>query len=161
MLLTRHSRVTSDLCNLEKAQRYCAKTIQGMPQQTHVPVPAATLGWPSVEAVLDIAKMVFLYRWLTLSTSCIYRKMAFARLVSFIYGDDVGRGGPLYGAFVTFRKYGAEHLIIDMLTSGKCLSLKGFKKWAREHVLEVELTRWRSTRVVPIPIIVQSLFCKY
>jgi len=131
---------------LDKAQRKCARIIQGMPQRMPNPVPLATLDLTSVEASVSINKMVLLYRWLSLPSTCIYKKMAILRLVSFIsYGMTERYESPLYQAFELIVKYGLHMYVLDVLQRGDKIPLKQFKNLACSAVKEMEQARFEST----------------
>ena len=85
------------LLMLEISHRYCARKIQGLPPQTPIVVPLATLqlGLLTVESMLHCRLMLMLYRWLSLPYACIYKKIVIARLVSHL-ADNGPHLGPLY-----------------------------------------------------------------
>ncbi len=134
------------LDELEKTHRYCAKLIQDMPSHVSNPVPLATLGWQSVQSMLNFNKMVFLYRWLSLPTSCIYKKVAILRLVLYIYGNvKITHEGPLIEAYFVFVKYGLQQYILDVLETGNKLHLKQFKRLLRRVVTQRDHAGWDAT----------------
>lgn len=134
---------------IEKCQRYSAKVIQGMPQQTPNPVPMATLGWMSMDSMIDIKKMVFLYHWLSLPTGCIYKKIVILRLITFIYGSSKdGHDSPLYQAFEAIVKHGLQNYVMDVLQNGTTISLKQFRRVAYRAVAEIEKSRWGANMLL-------------
>lgn len=139
--------IDDSVCLLElgKTQIHCAKKIQGLPQQTPNPVPNATLGWNSICAVIDMAKMLFLYRWLSQPTTCVYKQVAIVRLVYFIFANTSNHQGPLYEAYETFKRYGVDYMILDVLESGSTVALKEFKRLIKNVVSEREHGKWVAT----------------
>jgi hypothetical protein len=133
------------MSELDKTQRYCAKIIQGLPMQTPNPVPEATLGWPSVSCVIDFAKIMFLYRWLSMPTSSIYKRVAILKIVSHIYGNpNQCFSGPLLEGYRLFLQYGLEQHVSNILDHGVTLSIKEMKRVAWKVVYQGELNRWRA-----------------
>jgi hypothetical protein len=63
------------VADLEKAQQQVARCVQGLPQNVASPAVTGPLGWLSVEAVCDMARLLFLWRLLSLPWSCIYIKV--------------------------------------------------------------------------------------
>ena len=70
---------------LEQAHGSIAKLIQGLPRQTINATCIAPIGWISVEAFIDLMKMMFLWRVLSLPVNNIYKQIAIIRVASVIY----------------------------------------------------------------------------
>lgn len=136
---------TDCLTELQKTHRHCAKIIQGLPIQTPNPVPTATLGWVSVECVLDVYRIIMLYRWLSQPLTTLYKRIAIQRVVQFLYGPVMERSGPIFQAYCTIVKYGLQTHIVNILEGGTSLSLKQFKRLVWESVSEKHQTEWKAS----------------
>ncbi len=135
--------------DLEQTSRYCAKKIQCLPPQTANPVPTATLGWWPVEGVINLAKMVLLYRWLTMPRMNIFKQTAIMRLAQYMYGNGVSANiSPLLDSYRLFVKYGIEHLIHDVLEKGSRLPLTTLKRTLRTAVEDQSWTKWETSRLM-------------
>ncbi len=139
----------TSLQDLERTHRYCAKLIQGMPPQTPNPVAISTLGWLSIKSMLEIARIVWLYRWLSLPSTCIYKKIVLLRLSYHMYGNPSGRHmGPIYAAYKLYVTYGIECYIIDVMHRANVIPLKQFKRLILALVSEHEQTEWVATSML-------------
>jgi hypothetical protein len=142
---------TACINELEKANRCCAKAIQGLPPQTPNPVATATRGWLSVEGMIHLAKMVLLYRWLSMPGMNIFKRTAIMRLTQCIYSNgNQATGSPLcesfYYSFYLYIKYGMEHHIKNVLDRGMKLPLTTLKRVLREAVQTEDWVRWEASR---------------
>lgn len=128
---------------LERAHCFCVRRLQGLPRQTPVVVPLATLGLPTIESLILYKQMILLYRWLSLPVSCIYKRIAIARIVYHL----VGKGehtGPLLNALKACQKYGLENYIIEGIT-GNIISLSRWKQLTWEALERDEKSRWKMS----------------
>lgn len=138
--------VVSEECliTMEKSHRYCARKMQGLPPQTPIIVPLATLGMMTIESMLHCNKMIMLYRWLSLPLSCIYKKVAIARLAYHLLDTGLHMGA-LYDALQLCRQYGLVEHVVTALETGQTMSLTNWKRLVCEVVKEQELVRWQLT----------------
>ena len=131
---------------LEKTHRYCGKQIQGLPPQTPTPVATSTLGWLSIEGIVNLARIMLLYRWLSLSSESIYKKMVLVRLAFHMYDvSNKKHMGPLYEAYKLFVSYDIEHYIVEAMESGITIPLKRFRRLTRNVIVEREHREWKAT----------------
>ena len=129
---------------VETAHRYCARKLQGLPPQTPIVVPLATLGLQTIESMLHCNKMMMLYSWLSLPFSCIYKKVVIARLVYHLT-DTGSHLGALYEALQLCRQYGIDEYIVRALETGQTMSKAKWKRMVHGVVKERELVRWELT----------------
>ncbi len=88
----------ASITELEATHRSCALRLQGLPPQTSMPVPLATLGWVRIQASIDIAKIIFLFSLLLLPLTCVYKRVVIARLAYHVYDPGTGNHeGPIPG----------------------------------------------------------------
>ncbi len=136
----------STLAELESTHRRCALRIQGLPQQTPLPVPLATLGWMRISGAMDVVKMTFLYGLLLLPYACMYKRVAIARLAYHIYDHTGGKhGGPILQAYEACSRHGLAGHILDILNTGHGMSKREWKRLVDTTVRQSEQTRWYMT----------------
>lgn len=132
------------LITMEKANRYCACKLQGFSPQTPIVVPLATLGLQSIESLLHCNKMVMLYRWLSLPSSCMYKKVVIARLVYHLT-DTGSNTGALYDALQLCQHYGLDEHLVTALETGQTMPISKWKQIVRCAVRDNEQIRWKLT----------------
>jgi hypothetical protein len=119
-------------------------TLQGLPPQTPIVVPLATLGMQTVESMLDSKRMVLLYKWLLLPYSCVYKKVVIARLVYHLT-DAGSHMGALFEALQCCRKYGLEEHVVNALETGLTMPISHWKRIVNGAVKCNESVRWQMT----------------
>ncbi len=68
------------LDTMENFHDEVGRRLQGLPDHTSRPACHATLGWLSVEACIDLLRLMFLWKLLQLPVDCVYNKLARDRL---------------------------------------------------------------------------------
>ena len=133
---------------LETVHRQSARRLQGLPSNAPSPVPFATMGWLSINALLHIAQMLMLYRILNLSVHSIYKKVLIARVVYHMdsTGDKPTHTGPIWSAFSTCVRYGMDMLLTQMLETGEIIPINEWKYKVKEKVEATELSKWNVNR---------------
>ncbi len=129
---------------LERSHRYGARKIQGLPPQTPIVVPLATLGLHSVESMMHCQRMIMLYRWLALPISCIYKQTVIARLTYHL--AEIGpHMGAIYEALQVCRMYELEEYVISALETGLTLPKSRWKQMVNRVVKDKEMNSWQAT----------------
>ena len=64
-----------------------AKEMQQLPVQSPNPIPIASLGWWNIETLIDMAKLMFGLRILSMSCESIYRDVFVKRFFSILYSN--------------------------------------------------------------------------
>ena len=136
------------LDKLEVAHLAAAKRIQGLPPHTSNPACLALLGWLSIEAQLDIQRLILLWSILCLPWSIIYKEVAVARLLYHIMDTRGRHSGPLYEMLCTARKYGLQDYISNRITEGTGPSQNQWKQLVKNTVRDRETTRWQMTTMM-------------
>ena len=92
------------------------------------------------EIYIDIPRLLLLWRIMTLSVQCIYKKILISR---FVYVVDFGeKCGPLYVALNTAKKYNLLNTIISAVEFGTYMSMEQWKRCVKERVIARENTKW-------------------
>ena len=134
---------TSNIQKCESFHAEIAKSIQGLPSQTANYGAVCTMGWMSIQSVIDIKRMTFLWHLLCLPLRTIFKKLLIRRYTSITYCDTVAPQGPLYKMLQTCRKYNLLNTVCNALESGIYMSKREWKKIITEKVWQHENHRWK------------------
>ena len=138
----------SCLLTLEDAHRVNAKLIQGLPKNTHRPVPLATVGWVSIQAHVALLKIMFLLRILCLPINSLYRKIVVSR-IEMLSNDSVNVKekmiGPIKDALYYVSRYRLNDIITKYLNNAVDNNLKSTKRYIKEIIDKAEYQRWRAS----------------
>ena len=136
----------ASVAELEATHRSCALRLQGLPVQTAIPVPLATLGWMRIQAAIDVLKMNFVYGLLLLPYACVYKRVVIARLAYHIFDSTGGKhGGPIHQAYETCCRYRLAGYILEILNTGQGMTMCAWKRLVNTTVRDHEQTRWQMT----------------
>ena len=129
---------------LESFHSHNAKMFQGLPDNTSNVGSLGTIGWSSIEAKLDIMRMLFLWRILLLPMSYLY-KMLIIRLIMTLLEDisSLSINTPTASMLKTCHKYGVLHKVINAICTSKYESISEWKRYVRNIVLCQDLKRWK------------------
>ncbi len=142
----------SGLEAMEKVHQQIGRRIQGLPPNASKPVSYAMLGWKTIEAIFDLAKLVWVWRLLTIPNTSPYQ-----RLVLRTFNDcrfpgttpDEQAVGPFVAAYLVFCKYRLTGLLHDMMYSTDSLVTR--RRWVsicERTVHSWHETKWRMVRIM-------------
>ncbi len=128
---------------MESYHSTCAKQFIGVPIQCSNPGSVGTIGWKSIEATIDIMRMLFLWKILLLDTLSIYKRVILRRFFKIVHK---GHGkGPTNNAIGTFKKYGLFDILTESIETGEFMPYKGFRKHIISIVTNTDIKRWKIT----------------
>ena len=144
-----------DMDKLDKTQCRIAKSIQGLPVCVPNIACCAPLGWLSVESIIDIARLLFLWRIMLLPWTNIYKRVLVYRMYQ-IKSETTDttkyrRANMLSVCRVLYSvatKYGLIDLLWENFISLKPMCYNKWKRIVKATVTEFEHSRW----VVSCPI---------
>jgi hypothetical protein len=132
--------------NLEKTQCRIAKSIQGMPACVSNGACCAPLRLPSIEAVVDTARLLFLWRIVLLPWSNIYKRVLVHRMCQIKFEIPKYHGSGTYSVcrllFATATKYRLMDYVWDQLLSFQTMTYYKWKTIAKNKVNEIDCARW-------------------
>ena len=131
------------LMQLESFHANKAKNFQALPEQTTNIGAVKAIGWTSMKVNIDVARLAFLWRILTLPVNCVYKSVLITRYVQLIYGDNKMCCGPLWQTLVTAQKYGLLDAVKEAIESGYYMCIMEWKKLVKFKVIEREARTWR------------------
>ena len=127
--------------DMETFHACAAKHIQQLPDQCCNIAAVRSIGWSSIEACIDIVRLVFLWRLILLPVTSIYKKILIRRFVSHMMEGK--HEGPLFLAIETARKYELLGLIERALETGESMPIAKWKRIVRICVKDREEQKWR------------------
>lgn len=135
-----------DLEKLEKIHCRIAKSIQGMPPTIPNVSCCAPLGWLSIEAVMDVARLLFLWRIMLLPWNNIYKRVFVHRLCQInaetkkYPNEKILSGCRLLVAVA--EKYQLMNYIWECLFSFNKMPYSTWKSIVKERVKRRDSARW-------------------
>lgn len=119
---------------LESFHAGSAKMFQGLPENTSNIGSVGLLGWNSIGAKIDIARLLFVWRILLLPMSSIYKKIMITLIIS-LYANDKYKcnEGPTADIMRTCDCYNLLEDVMHAVLSGCYISMN---KW-KGHVVKV------------------------
>ena len=132
------------IARLEQSHCEAAKVIQGLPKQTAGIGCLATVGWNSMEAHIDILRLLFLWRLLTLPVMCIFKVVLLLRLHYHLFcGKDKLHSGPTWMMVTTCKKYGLLDYVANACRTGDGMTLVSWKRLVYSVVKKKDIQRWK------------------
>ena len=129
----------------EASHRKLCKLIQGLPGNTPLPAPLATLSWMSMKSYIAMRKIMFLVQLISLPDYNIYK-----RLVYHILGQigpripDISRS-PIAEMYRAAWQYGMGIDIWNSLLWGNIVSTDSQKRLVKKEIWKRDELNWRAT----------------
>ena len=134
---------SESLSTMEVFHNTSAKIFQGLPLQCANPGSLGSIGWLSLESVIDLSRLVFMWKVLAMPISCIYKRIMIRRI---IYLIDKGQGtGPTWNMVKTYIKYGIFYMLRESVETGTYMDYSEFKKQAKRIVSDLDFRRHKIT----------------
>ncbi len=133
----------ANMHDMEKFHQQMGRQIQGLSPTASGPTSYSPLGWDSIEALFDMAKLMYLLRLLAQPYSSAFRRLATDRLTESRFGQN--RKGPCAELWKVVSKY---HLVVHVkhfLDSGTLMSKARWKGLVTAAVRSRQYQRWRMT----------------
>jgi hypothetical protein len=138
MEISKHS-----LCEMETFHCQSAKLIQGLPTQSSNSGSIFTMGWHSIEATVDIMRLMFLWRVLSMSMSNIYKVIMLRRIFEIL---SVNSGsGPVWNMMETCKRYSLLSEVIEAAECGSYMSIAAWKNLVNNIVRDKDFRRCKIT----------------
>ncbi len=128
---------------METFQGKCAKVIQALPIQTSNVGSITTVGFKTIEATIEIMRLMFLWRMLLLPISCIYKIVLLRRLMQ-ITTQGYGTG-PVNNIIDICKKYGLMNFVLESIEGAEYITLNEWKKRIKEYVMNRDIKRLNIT----------------
>ena len=128
-------KVSDDIMiNMEKFHFSAAKHCQGLPNNTSNFGAIAAVGWHTLSAQIDLIRLLFLWRVLTLPMNCLYKKLIISRILEMLYKPGKLFLGPTKMLIDTCKKYGLVNVLKKAVTTGDFMTMNEWKKRIKELV---------------------------
>ena len=131
---------------MERFQSSAAKTFQGLPNQTANIGSMQTLGWQSIQAVIDLTRLMFLWRILLLPMSNIYKCVMLHKILNMVESQ---KGlGPTWNMIVTCEKYELLETVISAICNGTYMTIKEWKQHVTKCIDEKDTKQQKITAIM-------------
>ena len=111
---------TDTLSCMEQFHSSSSKIFQGLPIQSASVGSVWNIGWLSIESIIDIMRLMFLWRILRLPMTCMYKVILLQRMLMLLHKEK-GQG-PTWNIITTCAKYGLMEFVINSIESGIYMS---------------------------------------
>ena len=133
----------AEIDTYEKFHRKMGKDIQSLSGSTPNPVAFATLGWKEIACKIDIIRLQFIQRILSLDAQCIYRLLFLRRFYYVVYAGVDSCTGPIAQIVRTCIKYNFLQTVLGLIEEGGSISKEVWKKSVLRIVCDLEHANWR------------------
>ena len=135
---------------VESVHRDIGKNIQGLPVQTSKPASYVTLGWSSVECHVDLAKLLFLWKLVSLPCTSLYNRIVISRLTEFRFLPKNMRWheSPIYELYQTAIKYNLATVIDEMLDTGIVISRNRWVTMTKSATNDMYAAQWNMSAIM-------------
>ena len=127
----------------EKFHRKMGKDIQSLSCSTPNPAALVTLGWREIACKIDIIRLQFIQRIMSLEAQCIYRVLFLRRLYYVIYAGVDQCTGPIAQVVRTCMKYNFLQNVLDMIEKGGSIGKEAWRKDVMRAVCDRDHANWR------------------
>jgi hypothetical protein len=124
-------------------QNQCAKVMQAVPRQTSNVGSVATAGLMSINATVDLMRMMFVWRVLLLPMSNMYKVMMLRSLVELV-AQNYGKG-PVWNIINVCKKYGVLEEVMSAVDLGDYENISSWKRKVKGLVLEKDFRNLKIT----------------
>ena len=122
------------MIDLEIFHFEAAKHCQGLPTNTSNYGALVTIGWKTLGAQCDIIRLLFMWRLLSLSMLCLYKRIFISRLIEIFNNDNQKCIGPTQMLVETCKKYGLLNVLKVSVMNGEYMSMCKWKKMVIESL---------------------------
>ena len=133
------------MAQLEQFHAGSAKLFQGLPKHTSNVASIGTIGWSTIQAKVDIMRLMFLWRLLLLPMSCIYKVVIVQKALEMLNDGVANKKGPTTNMILTCIKYRVTDIVMESILSGNYMSIESWKKNINEIILSSDLKQWKVT----------------
>ena len=125
---------------LECVQKKIGKSIQGLHRRTHDEIVRGLLGWHTVEGTIDIAKLNFVYKLITLPGNNVIKHIFLCQMFGIVTGSMTATCTCCITAdlWATVSKYGLQEFVTDYLMGAVPINKFEWKQYAKAAVHDLE-----------------------
>ncbi len=129
--------------DLENFHVKAAKIFQCLPDCASNCGSLRTIGWPSLNAYIDMARLLFLWKILILPISNVYKMITIGIIVSISNGFSNLMSSPTTVIIDTCRKYDLFDIVMNSITSGEYSTMTEWKKLIKDKIINYDLKRFK------------------
>ena len=136
---------STNLCEIERVQKYVAKSIQSLPIRTHDEIARGLIGWATMESIIDSRKLSYIGRIIRKPPGSVVKQVFMTRAYDFITANaerKIKMKGFIPDVFKICKKYEMFEYI-DIYLKGGTFPAK--RQWAsiyKHNVKSAEREVW-------------------
>ena len=127
---------------LETAQKYMARRIQGLPQQTASPAVLTSVGWWSISSHLVMKRLMMLWQILILPMDSVYKQIVMEMFIGNYLRDNVCSSGPTGLMYRAAKWLGLECMVACSIQSGSYMDKSNWKATVRKRIQQKEVNKF-------------------
>jgi hypothetical protein len=136
----------SSLRELDKAHAKLAKRVQGLPPNTTVSIPLASLKWLRLSSYIAKEGLQFLWQLMILPMESVYKQLVINRIVDLKESKcNRHQTGPTAAMIHFSNVYGLLPCIEETMESGRVMTKLEWKSKVKKQVFEKESKEWTAT----------------
>ncbi len=126
-----------------------AKLLQGLPKQSANPSGLFTMGWKSIQSLIDVIRLQFLWRVIILPMDNIYKRVMLTRLYQVSTQEhNTIRDSPIVSIVKICSKYGLLNRIFDAIEAGQYMPKCSWNKLVKHIVYDHDFKRQVTTCIL-------------
>ncbi len=134
---------------MEKAHEQIGRRIQNLPPTASTPVSHSLLGWKSIEALFDLAKLMWIIRLLALPSTSLYNQLSLLCINQRRFNTaSLKHTGPFSALLGVCQKYHLVTYLFSMMDSGRLVPKRQWRKLCCAAVHERLQRQWCMTRIM-------------
>ena len=118
-----------------------AKMYQGLPKHVCNVGSLLTMGWSSMRAMIEIYRLLFIWRLLLLPMACLYKVLVIRRILDLIQSPKSTKRGPVWNIIQLCQKYGLMDTMVEAVQYGNFIELSKWKAMVKDAVLTQDIKR--------------------
>ena len=132
-----------ELEEFEVFHKAMARNIQQLPEKCPDPCVLASLGWREITAQVDVMKLMFIQRILSLDVESLYRKLFVRRFFLMLGSGVYSKLSPIARIIEAVARYDKINEVVSILVSGNIPSKQLWKKQVEAWVDDKAFSSWR------------------
>ena len=134
---------TNSLDKLEEFHIHAAKNVQNLPDAAANPACLATLGWSPISSLIDMMRLMFLWRMLLLPMNNIYKVLLIKKLICIVSKENCKASGPVCNIVSICKKYDVLDYVVNAVTTGEYITISEWKRKVKLRIQMLEVKHWK------------------
>ena len=138
---------STNLCEIERVQKYVAKSTQSLPIRTHDEIAWCLISWATMESIIDSRKLSYIGRIIRKSPGSVIKQVLMTRAYDFITANaerKIKTKVFIPDVFAICKKYEMFEYIDIYLKGGTFLEKRQWANIYKHNVKSAEKEVWRQ-----------------